>query len=79
MNDGHLWAPWRMEYIMNTDKQNECIFCLAANSGEGFVLQRDAMTVVLLNKYPYTTGHLMIAPLRHCADISELCGALNTS
>jgi ATP adenylyltransferase len=72
MNNERLWAPWRMEYIMNTDKQNECIFCIASSSGEGFVLHRDSMTVVLLNKYPYTTGHLMVAPSRHSADINEL-------
>jgi ATP adenylyltransferase len=72
MNNERLWAPWRMEYIMNEEKQNECIFCVAARSGEGFILDRDPMTVVLLNKYPYTTGHLMVAPSRHCADINEL-------
>jgi ATP adenylyltransferase len=72
MNNERLWAPWRMEYIMNTEKENDCIFCLAATSGEGFVLHRDAMIVVLLNKYPYTTGHLMVAPSRHSPDINEL-------
>jgi ATP adenylyltransferase len=72
MNNERLWAPWRMEYIMNTDKQNECIFCLASTSGQGLVLYRDPMIVVLLNKYPYTNGHLMVAPTRHSSDIGEL-------
>jgi ATP adenylyltransferase len=61
-----------MEYIMNTDKQSECIFCLASTSGQGLVLYRDPMIVVLLNKYPYTNGHLMVAPTRHSSDIGEL-------
>jgi ATP adenylyltransferase len=69
-----LWAPWRLEYVRTADEDSGCVFCRAAGleDDEGLVLHRDELAFVLLNKYPYAGGHLMVAPYRHCGDLSEL-------
>jgi len=71
-----LWAPWRMSYILNNDHQRdqECVFCVKERTGdeELLILHRSSYAFVIMNKYPYSNGHLMIAPYRHTADISEL-------
>ncbi|HEX9024035.1 MAG TPA: HIT domain-containing protein [Geobacteraceae bacterium] len=69
-----VWAPWRMEYIAN-NKEKGCIFCVSAESAadrERLILHRTARSIVMMNRYPYTNGHLMVAPLRHTADMNEL-------
>lgn len=69
-----LWAPWRMSYIAN-HKENGCIFCNKIQPGDersNLVLHRGPHTIVLLNKYPYTNGHLMVAPSRHVRNIEDL-------
>jgi len=69
-----LWAPWRMEYIA-APKGNECIFCLPAVPAEDpkrLVLHRGERAFVIMNRFPYSNGHLMIAPFRHVADLEEL-------
>jgi ATP adenylyltransferase len=69
----NLWAPWRLEYLEHTD-QAGCIFCgaLEANDEEGFVLHRGREAFALLNRFPYASGHLMVAPYRHVGEFSEL-------
>jgi len=69
-----LWAPWRLEYVGSADEQEGCLFCLAqgASDEDGLVVRRGAHAFVLLNKFPYASGHLMIAPLRHVGDFAEL-------
>ena len=69
-----LWAPWRLEYMHSADEQEGCIFCAAAagDDEERLVVQRGGGAIVLLNKYPYATGHLLIAPYRHVAGFAEL-------
>ena len=64
-----LWAPWRLEYINQADEQEGCVFCLAAAASDeqGLVVHRGERAFVLLNKYPYSSGHLMVAPFRHVA------------
>ncbi len=71
-----LWAPWRMEYIKSADDEDGCVFCLAAagDDAERLVVRRGAHTFVLLNKFPYASGHLMVAPVRHVGDYGELSG-----
>ncbi|MFQ5882636.1 MAG: HIT domain-containing protein [Candidatus Methylomirabilales bacterium] len=62
-----LWAPWRMQYIVG-EKPNVCILCEKAKGEEdakNLVLARGPFTYVLMNIYPYNSGHLMIAPYRH--------------
>ena len=70
-----LWAPWRLEYIQSADELEGCLFCLAAEDGddeEKLVVHRGSWALVLLNKYPYASGHLMVAPYRHVGDFAEL-------
>jgi ATP adenylyltransferase len=69
-----LWAPWRLEYIQQADEQQGCIFCLAAAGDDeaSLVVHRGDAAFVLLNRFPYSSGHLMVAPLRHVEDFGEL-------
>jgi ATP adenylyltransferase len=71
-----LWAPWRLEYIKRADEDDGCIFCRAAEAAdeESLVVHRGERTFALLNKYPYASGHLMVAPARHVGDFGELTG-----
>jgi ATP adenylyltransferase len=69
-----LWAPWRMQYI-EEKKPQDCIFCvsLAEESlKDNLILRATPHSRVMLNKYPYNNGHLMVAPHRHTADLAEL-------
>ena len=72
-----LWAPWRFEYVQNADDKNKggCIFCdlpQQENDRDNLLLYRASKVFVLLNAYPYTSGHLMVAPYRHGQDIGPL-------
>jgi ATP adenylyltransferase len=69
-----LWAPWRLEYIQQADEQGGCVFCRAAEAADedGLVIHRGARAFVLLNKFPYSSGHLMVAPFRHVGEFGEL-------
>ena len=62
-----LWAPWRLEYITKADEETECVFCRAVGlpDEEGLVVARGEHAFVLLNKFPYASGHLMVASYRH--------------
>jgi ATP adenylyltransferase len=77
----HLWAPWRMAYIDGGDKiegdkkDTGCIFCakIAENRDEeNLILYRGKRCFVIMNKYPYNNGHLMIVPYAHVPGIEEL-------
>jgi ATP adenylyltransferase len=72
-----LWAPWRLAYIQSPDEQPGCVFCNAAarDDEEALVVHRGQLAFVLLNKYPYAHGHLMVAPYRHCGQLEELTDA----
>ncbi len=71
-----LWAPWRMEYILNeVDKHDGCIFCeLPAEKDDpkNLILYRTAYCFVILNKYPYNNGHLMVVPYKHTGNLLDL-------
>ena len=69
-----LWAPWRMEYIKQADEEDGCVFCRAVEAGDedGLVVHRGERAFVLLNKFPYSSGHLMAAPYRHVGEIADL-------
>jgi ATP adenylyltransferase len=70
-----LWAPWRMSYVQDDRKERECIFCAAARPGDDaarLVLCRGERCLTMLNRYPYNSGHLMVAPYRHVASIEHL-------
>lgn len=72
-----LWAPWRMKYIeyAKIDRGSGCFICEAVrskNPEEKLVVHETEAVIVLMNKYPYNTGHLLIAPTRHVADLAQL-------
>jgi ATP adenylyltransferase len=69
-----LWAPWRLEYIQGADEQEGCVFCLARDGDdrERLVVHRGKHALVVLNKYPYASGHLMVAPNRHEGEFTDL-------
>jgi ATP adenylyltransferase len=70
-----LWAPWRLEYVGSADELEGCLFCRAAGSADdeaSLAVHRGRRALVVLNKYPYASGHLMVAPLRHVGDFGEL-------
>jgi ATP adenylyltransferase len=69
-----LWAPWRLEYIAGADDERGCVFCDAAagDDEEGLVVHRGERALVLLNKFPYSSGHLMAAPYRHVGQFGDL-------
>jgi ATP adenylyltransferase len=69
-----LWAPWRLAYISTADEQHGCLFCDAggAEDEDALVVHRGRTAFVLLNKFPYASGHLMVAPVRHVGDFAEL-------
>jgi len=67
-----LWAPWRMSYILEPPPQG-CVFCFPSEQDVScHVLKRTAHAMVMLNKYPYTNGHLLVMPLRHVARPQDL-------
>jgi ATP adenylyltransferase len=71
----YLWTPWRYQYITQSGEQGECIFCAAAQASddrERFVVHRAARAFALLNRFPYTNGHLMVVPYEHAATLEEL-------
>jgi len=66
-----MWAPWRMEYILN-DKQDGCVFCDALNKTDDLTLYKGTDTMVIMNKYPYINGHLLVAPIKHLSTLDQL-------
>ena len=69
-----LWAPWRMEYIRNHTNEG-CFICHAfskTDDHENLVVKRGKTCAVMLNRYPYSNGHLMVAPYRHLADLEAM-------
>lgn len=70
----NLWAPWRMEYILGK-REPYCIFCPEGGGlgdPERLILYRGRWTMVMMNKYPYNNGHLLVAPWRHVAGLEDL-------
>jgi ATP adenylyltransferase len=64
-----LWAPWRLEYIEQADEASGCIFC---EPDDALLVHDGAAGIVLLNKYPYSSGHLLVAPRRHVGEFGGL-------
>ena len=68
-----LWAPWRVNYISGKKTDKGCIFCRAKNSAsKDYVIFKSRFSIVMLNIYPYNNGHLLVSPLRHIRDLSQL-------
>lgn len=71
----NLWAPWRMRYIEKYEEKSDCIFCNKPALGddkENLILYRGETSFIIMNKYPYNNGHLMIVPYRHLSDLNKL-------
>jgi len=69
----YLWTPWRYRYVAEAGKNDPCIFCsaLAANDDEERkIVHRGRLNFVILNLYPYTTGHSMVVPYKHVPDLA---------
>jgi ATP adenylyltransferase len=64
-----LWAPWRLEYVQHADELDRCVFC---DPEEELAVHRGPEALVVLNKFPYSSGHLLVAPLRHVGELGEL-------
>lgn len=64
-----LWAPWRLEYVQHADELDRCIFC---EPEEALLVHRGERAVVVMNKFPYSSGHVLVAPHRHLGDFGLL-------
>ncbi len=70
-----IWAPWRIEYVRNDDKEEECFLCRAweeDNDRDNLVLWRTDHSMCILNRWPYNNGHTLVAPRVHKGDISDM-------
>lgn len=72
-----LWAPWRMEYIGQAREGEDqgCLFCEKPKEGDdekALIVARSELSFAMLNRYPYNSGHLMVAPFRHVGELEEV-------
>ena len=71
-----LWAPWRLEYIQSTqDESDECLFCRLPQEEDdksNLIVYRSKHSFVMLNKYPYNNGHIMVVPYLHVSDLTNI-------
>jgi ATP adenylyltransferase len=73
-----LWAPWRMDYVAHCDEPAGCIFCVKPAEDRdrvNLIAHRGKHAFVILNRFPYNNGHLMIVPYRHTGELSDLSPA----
>ena len=66
-----MWAPWRIEYILD-EKKDGCIFCKALLEEDDLTLFKGKDTMVVMNKFPYINGHLLVAPTKHLSTLDQL-------
>jgi ATP adenylyltransferase len=71
-----IWAPWRMQYILQSGKEEGCFLCAKPAESKtrdksNYLLYRGKLNYVILNAYPYTPGHLMVVPYRHIANLID--------
>ena len=74
-----IWAPWRMDYILGKKDKSRCVFCEMSTAGEDrfrelLVLVATPHAFVVLNRYPFASGHLMVIPHAHVSDLADLAG-----
>ncbi len=69
----YLWTPWRYQYVADPSKDDRCIFCEALAAGDDvrrLIVFRGQKNFIILNQFPYTTGHSMVVPYEHVAELS---------
>lgn len=72
-----LWAPWRLAYVQEAGTEEGCVFCREGTGelgGSSLLVHRGTTAFVMLNKFPYSSGHMMVAPVRHLASLGDLDG-----
>lgn len=82
MTQSQLWAPWRLNYIVSSKEKEAqpagcflCRYAAESNDETNYVVHRGQQAIVVLNRYPYNNGHLLVAPVAHKASLSELTDA----
>ncbi len=71
----YLWTPWRYQYVTKGDSPSGCVFCAAGGGAEdrdNLIVRRARHNFVILNRFPYTNGHVMVVPFQHAAMLQEL-------
>lgn len=71
----HLWAPWRLQYVEHAAEAQGCIFCdkpTQQRDQDNLIIHRGERVFTMMNAFPYNSGHLMVAPYRHVADLTDL-------
>jgi ATP adenylyltransferase len=77
----HIWSPWRYKYIASAGREEGCVFCRIEREHrdiENYLVHRAELNFVILNLFPYTSGHLMIVPYHHQASLAALDQATTT-
>ena len=76
MERKNLWAPWRIKYIQGLSEKSDCFICdylkKPEDDRDNLVLWRSKHSIVLFNKFPYNNGHMLVAPVRHIGDLSDV-------
>ncbi|MGO9642451.1 MAG: HIT family protein [Candidatus Acidiferrales bacterium] len=70
----YLWTPWRYRYIVQAGKHDSCVFCDALAAGDDaahFIILRAKKNYIILNRFPYTTGHVMVVPFAHLPELRD--------
>jgi len=69
-----IWSPWRHSYVTRAEDDKDCVFCVAqsTDSGRALIVHSGPLAYVILNLYPYNSGHLMVVPHRHVATLALL-------
>jgi ATP adenylyltransferase len=73
----YIWSPWRYRYVADAAKDDRCIFCRAIEANDDantLIVLRAEKNFIILNRYPYTSGHLMIVPYLHSGELSAVPG-----
>ncbi|MDO9547068.1 MAG: HIT domain-containing protein [Pelolinea sp.] len=71
----HIWSPWRMKYIRRHKSPKGCVFCDAVKMEDGdknLIITRGELAYVIMNRYPYTSGHIMIVPFKHVGKFENM-------